>query len=90
MPGGDASHDSARPIMGQEDETTMMTIADKLRAEGRDDGQREIVLRLLARRFGSLPREAEERVATAEMDELERWAMRLLDAHSLDEVFHPA
>ena len=91
-----------RPIMGQEDETTMMTIADKLRAEGRDDGVREgrneglregqsqLVLELLAGRFGSLPRETEERVAKAEMDELKRWAMRLLDAHSLDEVFDPA
>jgi hypothetical protein len=72
----------------------MLTIADKLRAEGRSDGHREerraLVLQQLARRFGTLPPEIEERVAKAEMSELQDWAMRLLDARSLDEVFTPA
>jgi predicted transposase YdaD len=87
-----------RPIVGQEAERTMLTIADKLRAEGREDGQRQgliegqrkLVLQLLARRFGVLPPEIEQRVAKAEMSELQDWAMRLLDARSLDEVFAPA
>jgi hypothetical protein len=50
-----------RPIVGQEAERTMLPIADKLRAEGHEDGrseglsaglnegQRELVLQLLAR-----------------------------------------
>jgi hypothetical protein len=68
----------------------MLTIADKLRAEGRSEGQRKLVLQQLARRFGTLPPEIEERVAKAEMSELQDWAMRLLDARSLDQVFAPA
>jgi hypothetical protein len=94
--------DRLRPIVGQEAEHTMLTLADKLRAqghsdgrregrsEGRSEGQLELVLQLLARRFGKLPPEIEERVARAEMSELKDWAMRLLDARSLDEVFAPA
>ena len=95
-----------RPIVGQEAEHTMLTLADRIRAEGHNDGrseglneglnkglsegQRQLVLRLLARRFGALPPDVEARVARAEMDELLDWAMRLLDARSLDEVFTPA
>jgi hypothetical protein len=82
-----------RPVVGQEGERTMLTLADKIRAEGqrdgRSEGHRELVLQLLARRFGELPPEAAERLAKAEMGELQRWAMRLLDARSLDEVFAP-
>jgi hypothetical protein len=76
--------------VGQEAERTMLTLADKIRAEGHSEERRELVLQLLARRFGVLPPEIEERVAKAEMSELQDWAMRLLDARSLDEVFAPA
>jgi flagellar biosynthesis/type III secretory pathway protein FliH len=100
--------------VGREAETTMLTLADKIRNEGRDEGfndgrkagfndgrnegfsdgrneeRRALVLHLLARRFGPLPPETEERVAKAKMEELQEWAMRVLDARSLDEVFSPS
>lgn len=55
--------------------------------EGRQEGQRELLLRLLHRRFGELPAALARRVAAAEGPQLERWAERLLEVGSVDEVF---
>jgi hypothetical protein len=73
----------------------MLTFEQLLRKEeyqkgvddGRGDGQRELVLRQLTRRFGALPPAITSRVAGASRNELERWSDRLLDAASLDDVF---
>ena len=77
----------------------MMTFAQRLRKEGRDEGmdegmkkgmrkgQRELLLALLRQRFEDVPPEVEARVARARVETLHRWAMRVLDAGSLDEVF---
>lgn len=59
------------------------------RAEGRIEGEAEVVRRQLERRFGPLPEGARTRLAAADADTLLRWADRLLDARSLDEVFAP-
>ncbi|MGE0706727.1 MAG: Rpn family recombination-promoting nuclease/putative transposase [Planctomycetota bacterium] len=50
-------------------------------------GERRLLLRLLRKRFGSLPAELEQRVESASQTELERWADRVLTAASLEEVF---
>ncbi|MBI5852755.1 MAG: DUF4351 domain-containing protein [Planctomycetes bacterium] len=69
----------------------MTTSAERLRREGRAEGRaeerRELVLRLLTRRFGALPAAHEGILRAASPEDLERWAMRLLDARSIDEVF---
>jgi predicted transposase/invertase (TIGR01784 family) len=57
------------------------------RQEGLQAGQRELLLRLLRRRFGELPAAVAQRVAAAQMPELDRWAEQLLVASELDEVF---
>lgn len=41
----------------------------------------------LASRFGELPPALRQRVDDAEREDIERWALRILDATSLDEVF---
>jgi ribulose-5-phosphate 4-epimerase/fuculose-1-phosphate aldolase len=87
-----------RPLVGQEVEDAMMTYAEKLKQEGHDQGHREgqqegqckMLLRQLTRRFGVLPEAVEKRIARAEAAELQDWALRVLDARSLDEVFAPA
>jgi hypothetical protein len=43
--------------------------------------------RLLTQRFGPLPNEVEQRLYAATVQDLERWAERVLDAQRLDEVF---
>jgi Domain of unknown function (DUF4351)/Putative transposase, YhgA-like len=57
------------------------------KAEGRAEGRAELLQRLLERRFGPLPRDVSDRLATASIDELDRWALRVLDARELAFVF---
>ena len=57
------------------------------RVEGRVEGRAEGLLVMLEHRFGHLPAGTAERVRGASVEQLDRWAKRLLDAESLDEVF---
>ncbi|MBF0310416.1 MAG: Rpn family recombination-promoting nuclease/putative transposase [Magnetococcales bacterium] len=57
----------------------------ELRGELR--GERSLLLRLLNRRFGSLPESVRQRLDEADGASLETWGERLLEARSLDEVF---
>jgi len=80
-----------------------MTWADRLRQEGfeagvreglekgeekgEEKGRRDIVLELLERRFGPLPRATVKRVrALTSSEELSRLAARVLDAPSLEDL----
>jgi flagellar biosynthesis/type III secretory pathway protein FliH len=55
--------------------------------EGREHGQRELLLLLLARRFGTLPEATTRRIqALTSPEELARLAERVLDAASLDDL----
>lgn len=75
--------DSARKIAA---EVTARVEAEKL-AEGRTEGQRLLVEKLLRLKFGALPPEAEERLRQADSGLLELWAGRVLTAGSLDEIW---
>ena len=55
--------------------------------EGRAEGSASLLLRQLGRRFGRLPAPVRDRVRAATADDLEAWAMAVLDAGSLDAVF---
>ena len=56
-------------------------------AEGEGRGRAAVLLRLLAARFGEVLPEIGERVHRASADEIDRWAVRVLDARSLEDVF---
>jgi predicted transposase YdaD len=87
------------PLVGPELANTMETYEETLRRmwiekhrrlardEGRNEGQQELLLRQLTRRFGTLPEAITARVASAGHEELMRWFDRSLDAASLDDVF---
>jgi hypothetical protein len=87
------------PVLGPELQQTMLTFDELLGKEsydrgvdrglnmGKVQGKQEILLRQLARRFGTLPESVKARVASAGADDLERWSDRILDAASLDAVF---
>ena len=89
----------ARRVMPEED---VMTVAQELRdegrvegeakgeAKGRVEGQRSTLLRVLGRRFGSVPDDVRGRVIVAASAELEGWLDLALDAATLDAVFGPA
>ena len=57
------------------------------RQEGRREGEANVLKRLARQRFGELPLWAVERLDRADVDTLDRWSQRLLDAESLEDVF---
>jgi len=76
-------------------ELTLTTNADRLAhkhyveglEQGREQGQRELLLHLLTRRFGPLPEATRQRVqALTSSEELSGLAERVLDAPSLDDL----
>jgi predicted transposase YdaD len=60
---------------------------EKGRQEGRQEGEMVMLRRLLTQRFGPLSDGVEQRLHTATVQDLERWADRVLEAQHLDEVF---
>jgi hypothetical protein len=55
--------------------------------QGRQEGEAALLQSLLARRFGALPDAFRIRLASATVDQLESWAIKVLDAQSLEEIF---
>ena len=65
----------------------MQTIAEYYEEKYLTQGEQKLLLRQLRFRFGELPPSTLEKVTAADAPLLERWAERLLGAHTLDEVF---
>lgn len=63
-----------------------MGLAQVLIDEGHQKGQFRLVLRLLTKRFGILPKAARQRLEAASPELLEVWADQLLDAATLEEA----
>ncbi|MBF0123986.1 MAG: Rpn family recombination-promoting nuclease/putative transposase [Magnetococcales bacterium] len=55
--------------------------------EGRKEEGSSILLRLLRRRFPTLPNWVEQKVLNAKMELLAEWTDRILDARSLEDIF---
>ena len=55
--------------------------------QGKIEGEAAILEKLLIKRFGPFGDETSARLKSATAEQLERWAERILDASSLDEVF---
>ncbi len=51
-------------------------------------GAMTTLLRQLEHRFGDLPEEARNNIANADLDSLEAWSLRFVNARSLEEVFN--
>ena len=54
--------------------------------EGWKDGERALLERLLTRRFGPLPDWGRDQLVGANLDQLDRWAERALEADSIQAV----
>jgi hypothetical protein len=67
--------------------TTYDRLLERGRAEGRAEGGAAILLKLLTERFGALPADVEERVRTASVEQLDLWAVAVLKAKTLEEIF---
>jgi hypothetical protein len=73
--------------IGPESEQLLKTTYDRLVEKGRAEGGAAILLRQLTERFGALPADAEDRVRTASQEQLDLWAVAVLKAKTLEEVF---
>ena len=75
----------------REDSSTMAGIISRAREEGmqqgRVEGERAVLERLLQRRFGLLSPEVAARLRQASGADLETWAENVLEAPTLDDVF---
>jgi hypothetical protein len=60
---------------------------DKGKAEGRAEGEANILVRLIERRFGDVPHHLRQRIFAADVATVEEWFDRVLDAHDLQSVF---
>jgi hypothetical protein len=59
------------------------------REEGRKSGETALLKKMLELKYGPLPPWAEDKIAQADGAAIEQWAINLLSAQTLDEVFHP-
>jgi hypothetical protein len=60
---------------------------EKGTAEGRAEGEANILVRLIERRFGDVPPHLRQRIFAADVATLEEWVDRVLDARDLQSVF---
>lgn len=80
--------------LGPTAEVSILSTADKLREQGRREGEARgetrgraaALLKQLQLKFGNLDAAASERVHAASIDELDRWAERILSATSVDDT----
>jgi hypothetical protein len=78
--------DLLRKADGQEVQEMMMTWADRMKEEGREEGMQNLVLHLLGERFGRLSERIQHRVKAITGDELRELASRIAQASSLKEL----
>jgi len=53
---------------------------------GREDGERTVILSLMTERFGPVPVWARERIESLKAPELEKLALRVLKARTLEDL----
>jgi predicted transposase YdaD len=54
---------------------------------GRSEAARHMLAKLLEKRFGPIPAELALRIESADLETLERWSLRLMDARTASETF---
>jgi hypothetical protein len=63
---------------------------DEAIAKGRAEGEINLLARQLERRFGPLPNSVKKLLGQAEAETVEQWGLRLMDAHSIEDIFGSA
>jgi predicted transposase YdaD len=57
------------------------------RTQGLNEGRLNLLKRQIGKKFGSLPRWAEDRLDKATVEQLDEWGDRILDASTLEKIF---
>ena len=68
---------------------SIQVLARRYFQEGQERTLRDVLVRQLVKRFGNLTASARQRIAAADMPELDRWIERGPLARTLDAVFDP-
>ncbi len=76
-----------RRVAGSEAGEVVMSTAQELIKEGREQERREFVELLLTEKFGELTQEVRDRLDKASADELQHWGKRVLRAERIEDVF---
>lgn len=84
--------DENRRLLANIQEVSMLSeqagdLAEIFRREGREEAREQLLLSQLRHRFGDLPAAVVARVEAGSSADVERWALGVLDARTLDEVF---
>ncbi|MBF0160365.1 MAG: hypothetical protein HQL58_12675 [Magnetococcales bacterium] len=82
-------------VLPQEEEAMMSQFAQENvqrgikigKQEGERQGGAKILLGQIRHRFSSLPSWVEKKVFDADLDTLTQWTIRVMDAHSLADIF---
>jgi hypothetical protein len=73
--------------LGPEAKDAIMTAGQQIFEQGRQQGAQDILLRQLRQRFGdAVNTDAEQRIATASMAQIDTWCLRVLSAATLTEL----
>jgi len=78
--------------LSEEHKMTYVTLIEREgikrgRVEGRTEGQADLLLRMIQRRFGPVGETTVQRVRSAQAQDLEAWSLNILDAETLENVF---
>ncbi|WP_345796605.1 DUF4351 domain-containing protein [Castellaniella sp. MT123] len=78
--------------LSEGEKMTYLTTAERLGIKkgmqvGRAEGQADLLLRQIARRFGPASDETTQRIRAASTTQLELWSLNFVDAATLDDVF---
>lgn len=68
------------------DNAVVRPLMEESHREGVEEGRRDLLLELLAEKFGAVPTWASERVRAASADQLDRWARKILRSDSLEDT----
>lgn len=81
----------AKKVLKDPDEKAIVmnatSLYEQIKEAGREEGRKALLLRMLGRRFGELPRAVVVRVEAADSAQLDRWGERLVKATTLNDVF---
>ncbi|BAZ92978.1 uncharacterized protein FOKN1_0576 [Thiohalobacter thiocyanaticus] len=72
----------------REEAEKMSTFAERFRQQGMQQGEAQVLLRQMTRRFGPLPEPVRQRIETADAEQLLEWSERVLTAASAEEVLN--
>jgi len=76
------------PVLGRERKRGIKLGLEQGREEGREEGERQLLLRMMDKRFGPVTASVKKRILALSVPKIERIALRLLDARSLDDLLN--